>query len=187
MPSTPMWRVTQIVSGVAGSPYYLTGHFGVAGGTAQAAATAWRAFLNQGTGTLRTGMSYNTISEVSVVDPTTDEVVGIEPVSVPQIIFTSTEDPLPPATQALVRWRTNVYVGGREIRGRTSLPGWTEGQSTAGLVAPSIITALQGKVAALLADTTCEFAVYSKKNGTWIPVTAGSPWNQWAVLRSRRD
>jgi len=40
---------------------------------------------------------------------------------------------------------------------------------------------------ALIADATSLFVVWSKTHGVEQVVTAGGAWNQFAVLRSRRD
>jgi len=182
-----MIRVQQVATGVAGSPYYLTGYFDSSVTAAQDAADAWRSVIGDAVGNFVAPYSYLPITQVDLVDPVTGNTVGVEPVSVAQLTFTASEDPLPPASSLLLRWRTGEYVEGREIRGRTNIARLGESASTLGLVTAASITAWQARVTALLADARVKHVVWSPKNGVWAETISGSPWNQFAVLRSRRD
>jgi len=182
-----MWRVTQVATGVAGSPYYLTHYFDKLTGTAQQAADAWRNFLSAGVSTYTAPMIFNPITEVGEVDPTTGDLVGLSVVSVAGITFTGAGDPLPPATSFLIRWRTGIYLNGKEVRGRTNIPRLAETDNTLGVPNAALITAWQTRLNTLLTAATPSPVVYSPKNGLFAYVTAASPSNSWAVLRSRRD
>src|SRR3990172_6405745 len=113
-----MYKVVQVATGVAGSPYYITGYFDLLQGTAQAAADSWRAMISGGVSTYTAPLIFDPITEVQKVLATTGDLVGLVSVSVAAQTFTGAGDPLPPATSLLLRWRTGEYVGGREIRGR---------------------------------------------------------------------
>lgn len=183
----PMYRVTQVATGVAGSPYYLTGYFQQAGGTSQAAASAWRKALGDQVGNFIAPYTYQPITFVDVVDPVTGNTLGVEPVSVPLLAFTATDDPLPPYTMLLIRWRTGLYNAGREVRGRTNIARLGELANTQGKVTAASLTAWQARADALIADLDCRHVVYSKKGGGWSDTITASVWEQFAVLTSRRD
>jgi hypothetical protein len=96
-------------------------------------------------------------------------------------------DPLPAATSLLIRWRTGQYASGKEIRGRTNIPGICESLSTNGTPDPALITTWQTRATALLSSANARHVVWSKKNGGACVTSSASPWTQWAILRSRRD
>jgi hypothetical protein len=185
--TTTMYRVQQVATGVAGSPYYFTGYFDSFGGTAQAAATAWRTCLGDTATIFTTPYSYSAIDHVDQVDPVTGNTVAVLPVTVAALAFTAVTDPLPPAASLLIRWRSGIYVDGREIRGRTNIARLPETSCTAGLVDPASLTAWQGRATALVNDTNSKHVIYSKKQHLWAETTVASVWNQFAVLTSRRD
>lgn len=187
MPTTPMWRVTQVATGVAGSPYYITGHFDQSVGTAQQAADAWRALLSAGVATYVTPMIFSAISSVETVDPATGNTTGVTAVTVAAVTFTGAGQPLPAATSLLLQWRTGTYVAGREIRGRTNIPRLSEADSDAGVPNAALVAAWQARVNTLLGSAVAHLVVYARAAGTWSSVTVGSVWAEWAVLRSRRD
>lgn len=185
--TTPLYRVTQVCTGVAGSPYYLTAYFSQGGGTAQQAANGWRAFLSAGVSTYTTGLTFAVVSDVSLVDPVTGDVTGTTPVTLAGVTHTGAGDPLPPATQGLARFRTGQYIGGREIRGRFNIPSQSESDSTGGVPSTTWLATWNARLATLITGGTFVHAVYSPKNGCWATTTAASMWGQWAILRGRRD
>jgi hypothetical protein len=184
---TPMHKVVQVMTGVAGSPYYVTGYFDAAVGTAQQAADAWRLFLNGGTSTYAAPLILSPITDVPLVDPVTGNVTAIQTVTVAGVTMIGAGDPLPPAVSLLVRWRTGQYIGGREIRGRTNIPRMQETDSTAGAPTSTLISTWGTRITTLLGGSTAHHVVWSKKNGAWAQTVTGPVWNQWASLRSRRD
>lgn len=182
-----LWRVTQVVTGVAGSPYYITGYFDAVAGTAQQAADAWRNLLGTTSTIYRSGLSFSAISTIDEFDPTTGNIVGQVPVTVASLAFIGGTDALPAATSLLLRWRTGQYAGGKEVRGRTNIPGLPSSANALGLPSSAITSAFQTRQTALLALANAHHVVYSPKNAGACVTTSGTPWGQWAVLRSRRD
>lgn len=182
-----MYKVTQVATGVAGSPYYLTAYFDQFGGTAQAAADAWRAFLAPTSTVYRTGLAFSAITEVGLVDPVTGDLTGLEPVTIGSMSMIGGTDPLPAATSLLIRWRTGAYIGGKEIRGRTNIPGQLESGNDVALPTSALTSAWQTRATALATAAGAQHVVWSKKNGVWAVTQTASPWSQWAILRSRRD
>lgn len=182
-------RIRSVWTGVAGSPYY-TNQFFSASNSAEAqdamdaVLTLWNVFTNY----LRTPLRVDAEPFVPSINVATGAIVGgydLDPGTGVQ--FTSSGDLLPPATQMLIRETTGVYAGGRQIRGRSYMPGWGEGaNSVNGTVDTATRTLVQGAFNDLLGGSAVP-VVYSPKNGQAEPITAYSVWEQWSVLRSRRD
>ena len=185
--TTPLYRVTQVATGVAGAPYYLTAFFSAAGGTAQQAADAWRAFLAPSSTVYGTGLVFQAMSDVSLLDPVTGNITGTTPVTVSSMSMIGGTTPLPAATQGLIRYRTGQYLNGREIRGRFNIPWQSESDSTLGVPDSTWQSTWNTRAAALITGGTKVHAVYSPKNHCWATTTGASAWSQWAILRSRRD
>ena len=180
-------RVLTKMTGLAGQPWYNTLHF--AGGTqteADDAADAAHDFWNAFQPSFANGLTVQVQPEVISYDPTTGDPVGLFATSTPAITSSGSGEPLPWATMGLVRWRTGDFVEGREVRGRTFIPALTEGHNTSGRPASALLTIMQTAIDALIADTPT-FQVYSVAHRTTHAVVTGSPWSEWATLRSRRD
>lgn len=182
-----MYRVRTVFTGVTGSPWVSTAFFGEGSGTGQQAATAVGAFWSSVDSLMEVSVSWSTLADVEIVDASTGQVTGVvntTPVTGGGVAATTG---LPVATQALVRWRTGVYVGGREIRGRWFIPGLATTANTDGAPSSTVLSTVNTAAATLLADANADLEVWSRKNGTAPVAVSGSCWNQFAVLRSRRD
>lgn len=182
-----MLRVRVVWNGIGGTPYLTTHYFvGTTQTEADDAVTATGNFWGALDNVLDSGMSWATDPEVTVIDfvsgaPlgafTTTPVVGTGSVSSNALGF---------ALQGLIRWRTGVFVGGREIRGRTFVPGITATGGGDGVPAAATITAMNNAATAFIAATPSVLVVWSRQHGQDEPATSGSAWTQFAVLRSRR-
>jgi hypothetical protein len=93
---------------------------------------------------------------------------------------------LPFQVQGLIRWHTGDYNGGRELAGRTFVPGPTINSCVNGLP-NSDYTGVLSNAAQGLIDDSDELVIWSRKRGDSKPVTAQSPWAKFADLRTRRD
>lgn len=187
-----MMRVQTVVSGVAGSPYYLNGFFDALNTEPQDAIDAWHTFVTAGGGgtvnSYPTGAVITTSGTLDLIDPTDGGIVGQQFGATETSLGGAQGQFLPAANQVLVHWRTGIYVNRRELRGRTNIPCISEAGSTnSGQVEPSVITAYNALGNALISNPDCVFIVWSKKNGEWREVFAAQTWDQFAVLRSRRD
>lgn len=186
-----MLRVTTEWTGLPGGPYYTVFHS--EGGTAPEAelihghvVDLWNAMANYRT----SAMAGQVLTEVDSVSIESGEVIGTFPVTPVTLANGTSGARQPVVVQGLVQARTGVYVGGREIRGRTFLPGTLDGSDNDG--APS--TAYQTGVAAIFnafdaaasADNVAP-VIYSPTHRQLANVSVYTVWNQWAVLRSRRD
>lgn len=158
-----------------------------AGLTAQDAADAVRAFWLTCADNMADDYTAQVELAVEDIDYTTGKPVGVTAVTASLVTGTQSADPLPWATQALVSWRTGTFVSGREIRGRTFIPGMVETLSSNGVPAGSIFTSINGAASTLASDTDSSLAIFSRKKHAVGIVTSGSMWTKWAVLRSRRD
>jgi len=186
-----MLRITTEFSGtLQGTPYFNQLYFG--GDTsgeadaASAAVAAWWVAMEDAFSLL---LTWTINTEAEFVDEVTGQITGIETVPGGTGIGDATGDALSPASQGLVRWRTGVFVAGKEIRGRTFIPGPTEdvnqlGHPSAGYL-PLVNTAAADLITA--ASGGGGLVVWSRTHGQAAAVATGSVWNQWAVLRSRRD
>lgn len=183
-----MYRVRTAITGGTGGPSLSTMYFSVIGGlTAQHAVAATGAFWTALRSGIRTGVVMTTEAEVATVDIATGLVTGLVPTTPVVVNGSSSAVALPWATQGLVRWRTGTFVGGREVRGRTFIPGMTTDNNAAGEPFSSWIGQANVAAAALIADANSDFMIYSRKNFDAVPAITGTHWAEWAVLRSRRQ
>ena len=151
---------------------------------AQAAADAVDDFIVSFLGFVSNAQLAQVDTEVLVVNESTGQTTGVLPVTSEARTGTDAANALPNATMALFRWRTGVFFAGREIRGRTFWPGLTETSNSA--------TGNFSGAADLTADATAfiaasDLAIYSPTRGIATNVTVGTCWDEFAVLRSRRD
>lgn len=120
-----------------------------------------------------------------IIDHDTGGLVGVWTSGSPIVIpGTQSTERLALADQVLVSLLTDSIFGGRRLRGRIFLPGGTQGANDNGVVDPGVISSMYDAAQTCFVD---DFAVYSPTNTEWATVTATSIWDQFAVLRSRRD
>lgn len=183
-----MLRVRTTFGGITGTPYlstmYFTGDDSPAGAAAaNAAVGAWWGAIDN---SLINGITWATegdVDELTVAGVLTNS-YGVTPVTG---VGTVVGALAPPATQALVRWRTGTFIGGRELRGRTFIPGIPTSMISAGMPTGTLATNMNANITALLGAAGPDLAIWSKVNSTAANVDSGSLWSQFAVLRSRRD
>lgn len=188
MPTGTLRRVRTIVTGVAGSPYYLVGYFSAESGTAQDCVDAWSDFVIGPAVNGKLGSTWTTEGEVELVNPVTGDTIGLEDAVGIDVLGTTDYDLLPTSNQALVRWRTGNYVAGREVRGRTNLPLQSVGSiDDAGNLNSTVINGYRTRAATLIDDPATVHVIWSKKNGLWWATQTASVWEKLSVLRSRRD
>jgi hypothetical protein len=131
-----MFRVITEIQGGSGGLQWSTMHFGgTTEGEAAAAALAAAAFWADIQDILSAAYQFHFDGEVLQVDPATNQITEVHLTAGWDRDGTAAGETLPWASQGLVRWRTGVYVAGRELRGRTFIPGWTEASSGGGVPA----------------------------------------------------
>jgi hypothetical protein len=180
-------RVNTSMTGLQGGPWFSSMVFDGSGtADAQASADAVRAFWLAISTSMGAGLTITVDPEVIAFDPATGDPTGVESTSTAQITTGGAGEPLPWSTQGLMRWRTGVFIGGKEVRGRTFIPALTEGHNTAGRPAAALLTILNAAGATLILASP-DLQVYSRTHGVVHNVTARSTWTEWAELRTRRD
>lgn len=183
-------KVTTVVTGVAGAPYYITGYFDAGVGDAAQSVTAWHMFAANGDtpANLPSGSLWVTGPEVPIIDVATGDIIDVEVVGQESVAGSNNGARMPPSSQLLARWKTPVFINGRRLQGRTNLPLCYQAQANNdGTVTGATLDDLQGRITALLSNSFADHVVYSRKGAVAEVTTAGSVWSQFAVLRSRRD
>nr|CRY96281.1 hypothetical protein [uncultured prokaryote] len=182
-----MLRVRTVFTGPPGTPWLSTMYFDSSdGGDAPAATARVADFWDACAVKIFTSVNITVQPEVAILN-SAGELTGIAAGTVHNVSGTGSGDPLPWATQGLIIWDTNVFTDGRQVIGKTYVPGLTEGNATGGVLNGTGQSALLGAATGLLASDSPAFAVFSRKHSTINDVVAGRVDTQFAVLRSRRD
>lgn len=181
----PAHRVTTLMTGTAGGPW--VNQLWIAdelSPTAQDAVDAVTAFWQSLSGRIASGVTITQEPEVPLFS-TPDTPVSVGSATVTETLTAGGANPLPPATQGLIRLRTATFNGTRRVLGKIYVPYLSEefnvGAGT-----------LESTTAALFTTSTntlrnAGLVVASRALNTFAPVIQGDAWNQFAVLRSRRD
>lgn len=181
-----MLRVRVAFTGTTGSPYVATHYFEGSGAVNAASAVAavgdlWDdlepIMVNNLTWTVE-----DEVQELSNAGVVTASFL----VAGPTGVGTSTSEMLPAAAQALIQWRTGVYQAGREIRGRTFIPGLPDGTNQDGSVTAAT-QAVINAAALTYVNSGANPAIWSRTGASVTPIDSGFAWNQFAMLTSRRD
>lgn len=183
-----LWRVRTAITGGSGSAQLSTMYFdATAPFTAQHAADAVRSFWNDCKNGISNVYTFQVEPDVFNIDTATGKAVASTGTGTLPVTGTEAGDPLPWATQALMRWGTTTFIGGRQIRGHTFIPGMVETNNTLGVPTAGLQTTFNAAAATLIGNLAAEFVIYSRKNGIGAVVTSDAMWSKWSVLRSRRD
>lgn len=180
-----MKRVRTVFTGVAGTPYYSNLYFADEM-DAQDAVDEVKAFWDICAEFMVNDCAFSVDGTVVTIDPTTGEITGSFAASGDTGQGTSTTEMLPRADQLLVQWPTGVYVEGRQARGRTFVPALADFNNDEGVVATATLTTLTTNLTTWLAANPF-FLIWSKKAGLSNVPNSVAVWNQFAILRSRRD
>lgn len=179
-------RVQTVLTGVAGSPYYQSLYFPFTVEPEDAVAAAndlWEIFASY----VSDNVAWLVDGVVVNLNDATGEIIGSVSVDGITGAGTSVQEELPSSTQVLVQWRTGVYVGGREIRGRTFVPAITEPNNEDGHFNETGRSELSDAIALWLGGLAEAPLIWSRAHGQSAPIAAAQVWSQFAVLRSRRD
>ena len=187
---TILRRVRTVATGVAGTPWYSNFHFTWVSGTEQdhldLISNWWSAIVAQ----LDNTVTWNTEDDMALIDDATGNITGVETGTGSAVVGAETANALPPANQGLVHWFTSSFVGGRQLRGRTFIPGMCVDQTTSvGALQPATRTDFAAAADDLIANSSTPgpFRVLSRTNGTSAVVDTASVPSFVAVMRSRRD
>ena len=182
-----MFRIRTVFQGIQGAPWLSTMYFGEgASNLAQDAVTAVGAFWGAVDAHISNLVNWSTESDVAVISDL-GVLTGVDSTTPATGSGAAVADPLPMATQGLVRWRTGLIVLGRELRGRTFVPGLTESAAVDGGLAAAVQSDIQTAADALMADVNSALVVWSRTHSVSATAQAATVWSQFAVQRSRRD
>lgn len=135
--------------------------------------------------------SYGTMtvdSEVDVLSSVTGSLLGSYGVSAQTTTGTNATDAMGGAVNGLLRLGTGVVVAGRQLKGHLFIPGPCEGGNDAGgHPTAGYATTVKGAADVLVLAAGTDWVIWSKTHGVAHSVTTTSVWNQWAILRGRRD
>lgn len=175
-------------SGGPSADWYSSMHIDrLLGGSAQTSADAVRAFWDAMKAAICNDIAIRIDPNVTVVNPTSGEPEGIETVTTTAVSGGDTTDPLPWQTQGLIYWNTGTWVNGRQVRGRTFVPGPCESSNTStGLPESGYLSALAAGAAIFTGSSTCVPSVFSRAHSNMYPVVGATVQGQWALMRTRR-
>lgn len=186
-----MNRVRVVLTGVAGSPAYMNFYTNNGLVSASLAHSVVATLMFNLKAQWRTSVQYLVEGDVALVESTTDTIIGVTSIApVSGAGSSSSNSQVPLASQVLVRFLTGAYAGGRQVRGRLFLPYFISSNmdvGSGGVVAATVTNVNTHFNTYLTAFAPNGAVVYSRKNGTGYAISAASTWNQWAVMRSRRD
>jgi len=185
-------RVRVALNQTVGNDMLSTYFFDDTGFDAQSAADAVSAFWTELAVLLSSDLSGHIETDVAVIDETTGHLSGVHPILAEDPLSGGgSNNPLPFATQGLVKWSTGVVGAHRILTGRTFIPGITEENSTFGQPTSTIVDGITLATSHFLSDVSGKFVIWHRPtpghDGAAFPVTSATIWNQFAVLRSRRS
>lgn len=182
-----MYRVRTVFTGVAGTPWYSNHYFAVDGTTPAAAISAVNGLWGGLVGYIRNEVNITVEGEVLTMDSVTGQATGAANLANVTFPGTSTLSALPPATQGLLKWSTSSFQNGRQVGGKTYVPGITQGASNEGDPTTFFVSAMQAAGEAFISYADSNPVVWSKTNGTAPLINGVTGWTKFGVMRSRRD
>lgn len=183
-----MYRTQTVITGGDGGDKLSTMFFGAFGTTsAETALAATNAFWTSARALISSALHIETQVDVATIDETTGLITALTAADNYSADGTNSVDRAPAATQGLLRFQTGVYAGGRAVQGHLFIPGVTEDYNSNGRPSTDYKTYLATYGDDLLGASGASFGIYSRKNHLFYPANHCSVWDEWAVLRSRRD
>lgn len=180
-------RIRTVFTGVAGTPWYsnmyMQGNADTVSGAGGHVADFWSTIdlyiLNDVTWTVE--------SEVAIINDATGQVTEVADWAGATGVGESSDVPLPFATQGLINWNTGVFRNGRQVRGKTFVPGLVQSANAEGNLNAAVRSLIAGAAAELITDRNGTFAVYSPTGATSVLISSANVPSKFAVMRSRRD
>jgi hypothetical protein len=183
-----LWRRRTTWNSSSGMTGLTTLHYWDTGTTPQADMDAASVRENTMWSTLKGYMNntvnYSASGTVDVLDITSGDIIDVQNVTAAGGVGGVVAEPLPWHTQALVRFRTGLYVEGRQLQGKLFLPGLTETENSFGVISAAAVSGITAAVNLL--HTNSALAVYSRKYATAGQVSSVVVPNRWAILSTRR-
>lgn len=159
----------------------------ISGKTPQDAADAVYTFWHDARTAISNQYTIDVQPDVFTIDVATGQPTSSSSTTTLQVTGGTGTDPLPWATQGLVKWTTGTFLFGRQLQGRTFIPGPGEDANTNGVPVSGYKSTLQTAAGNLLSASNAELVVYSRVHKHTEPVSGHIEWSKWAILTSRRD
>lgn len=140
---------------------------------------------------LHSGYTWSIDTEGRSIAPSTGKTTGVwqHPQALTGNGGVGVGGPVGNASMVLFQWRTGVYLNGREVRGRTFVPGLSFERTVGGELSPTARNGLKNAALTHLVDPSI-LQIWSRPRGTTPgtvhDVTNAGVWNELAVLRGRR-
>nr|CRY97441.1 hypothetical protein [uncultured prokaryote] len=184
-----MIRLRVLTTGVAGTPGYSNFYFG---GDTTADATDARtrvlAFYTAIKGHFGNTVSWQVDTDVPVIDTVTGNILEVLTVAAGSAQGSGSGTLIPLVAQIMVRLKTGVFDGGRQIQGRLNLSYAVDDVlTTSGAVGTIVRTPLDAAANTLIGTGANRWGIYSRKAEAFVPISTASTWSSFASLRSRRD
>lgn len=184
-----MLRVRTVWGGVAGAPFYSNHYFNAASGPDEAfqAKVSVGAFWDSLKGAIVNDLTAVVEGQVAVINPVNGDLTGVLSGGAITVACTGTTDALPPFSQGLLHWGTDLFVGSRRLVGRTFVPGPLEANCDADGTPSAAYVAALLIAGQMLIDSSSNFSIWSRAHGVVASVTGQTAGTEFALLTSRRD
>lgn len=186
MPTTTMYRLRTVFTGIAGMPGVQTTYFQAEGFDPAQVATELETTWQGLSAVMNDALVARVQETIDEVDPITGNIVAQHQASTNNIVGQDGLQLLSLGTQGLEILNTGVFVGGRQIQGKFYVPAPTEGSNDLGVVQSAYGNSMQANVQALVQQALCNLVVYSPTYGRWENIAAHRPSTYWARIRSRQ-
>jgi len=184
---TNILRVRSQIIQNATNPMLGTHYFGAALDPSTAA-DAVAAFWTDLAEVMRNDTETNVLSNIDSINVATGVLEDTTTIGAPDPISGGQSgDPLPFATQGLIRLNTGVIAGGRKVAGRVFVPCLVEGGSENGVPTSTVVNSLTSAGQNLIDASGGHWVVWSRKNHLAATVSDCLGWTQFAVQRKRRS
>lgn len=182
-------RIRIVITGVPGTPAYLNYFFEATTLDAGNYQTAVLDMIDAGKAALRSGTTWTAVNPIPIIDVATGEVTDVAIGDGGAVAGTDSSDALPPANALLMRMHTSVFVGGREVRGRSFVPYFTEASNSAGSPSGATVSGWNGLFQDMngTGGANGAMVVWSRAHARAEYVSSFDAWSQWGSVRSRRD
>lgn len=184
-----MIRIRSVTDGLPSAPFLTTHYFETsAESVAQEAYAALGDFWEAMSVAVNHNANINIDPVMFIIDPVTGNTTGTFLATIPLgYAGGNTGDALPAGVSPIMQLRTGSYLAGREVRGRTFLPGLTQDQiniqsGTLNETSRDYLSA----IGQALVDADLGWCVWSRKNGTADTVSVVNIAQSAGMIRSRR-
>lgn len=184
---TNLYRVRTEISQNPGNPMLGTHYFGTSADPSDSMSFV-ADFWGDLASIVKSDVRFAVSPEIDTINADNGELVAsLSATPVDPVPGSSTSEPLPPATQALMQLHTGVILGGRKIVGRIFVPGMTESSSDTGVPDTGVHEAVQTAAQNLIDASGSTWCVWSRKNKAGVVISSATCWDLWAVQRKRRS